>query len=1033
MRSIERWLRSALRQGLKLGAGMLVGLYLAAPVYAFTPAPVPLLSASAVPPNLMLLMDDSGSMNNIIWATGFNPNDASLPAIYKASCFITCSRGTAITADNVLLSSLSTSGCSGSSTYSFYRTSTTVYCLKLPDPVKNGNTYYTSKYLAYLVKGVGATATSRDYTSGSAAIPNTFRMGVAKSVATTLVTNNRAIRIGLASLNPSGLGDKIVRTVGDISTQSSFDALKASIAALNPDGGTPLAETYYEITRYFRGMKPYYSNASTYTSPIQYRCQKNYGVVVTDGLPSNDRDFPGNDPEDPDKLLPNWDRVNNDGPNAGGNADGDTLYLDDIAKFAYDIDMRKATSTPASDLAGKGWDTTAFQKQNMSTYTVGFTVSNQMLVDAADNDHGHGTYYQANDSDGLTDALNAALSDINAKAGSGGAGATNSSTLQEGTRFYQTLYDPKDWHGTIKAFPLSAATGAVGTSPSWSTDTTMAVGGVVPVLESLNTETNKVISLAYANFSVAQKAVLDRNLPTGLNGTDLINWTKGTNKAGLRVRTQLLGDIINSPLASAQPGDKTAADLVGDTTYTDYLVTKKAMISSLVVNANDGFVHVINAVNGGRRYGYMPSTVLPALSTVSDVDYGAGLHKFTVDGQVGVYDTQLVKSGTWQTVAVGGTGAGGRAYYALQLFDGSAGNVVKALWEIRAPDIAATSNPFNNLGYAYSRPAMARMADGTGIVVIGNGYGSNTGVASLFVLNAKDGSVLAEIPTPAIVTGETDNGLSSVRLQVNAQNVVQAAYAGDLKGRLWKFDMSSTSASGWTVAFGRKPLFTALGGANQPITALPLLADHPTNGKLVYFGTGKFNEIIDKQSTAQQSFYAIWDSVGGAGNYTQGSLQAQAIVSAGGKFFTTTRNEVDWTSKKGWFIPLVADNRQLGERVIYPAQISRGRIIFTSAAVDSSDPCESTGTGRLFELDAEKGKMLAYAVLDTNGDGIINDTDTISSGINFGAGLPNLAAIVSGPSNDTKYVPDSSGTISVLVEKGGEQSNSRRIMWRQIQ
>src|SRR3546814_8298125 len=53
--------------------GALLSLYLAAPAYAFTPSDSPLLSAAAVTPNVMLLIDDSGSMNNIIWASGFDP------------------------------------------------------------------------------------------------------------------------------------------------------------------------------------------------------------------------------------------------------------------------------------------------------------------------------------------------------------------------------------------------------------------------------------------------------------------------------------------------------------------------------------------------------------------------------------------------------------------------------------------------------------------------------------------------------------------------------------------------------------------------------------------------------------------------------------------------------------------------------------------------------------------------------------------------------------------------------------------------
>jgi type IV pilus assembly protein PilY1 len=238
---------------------------------------------------------------------------------------------------------------------------------------------------------------------------------------------------------------------------TNYNALISSINALGAVANTPLAETYYEITRYMRGMAPYYnSTPTTYTSPIQYRCQKNYGVVITDGLPTYDRTFPSNDPLGGSRL-PNWDGINNDGNNPNGDNEGDTLYLDDIAKFAFDIDMRST----GTDAAGKSWNAVDFPKQNMNTYTVGFTADNDMLSDAAS--YGQGRYYQATDSTGLNTALSSALSDITSKAGSGGAGVTSGTTLASGTSYFQTSYDPKDWRGTIKSFGFTSA-GAVNTS-----------------------------------------------------------------------------------------------------------------------------------------------------------------------------------------------------------------------------------------------------------------------------------------------------------------------------------------------------------------------------------------------------------------------------------------------------------------------------------------------------------------------------------------------------------------------------------------
>ncbi|MBL0796672.1 pilus assembly protein [Pseudomonas sp. B7] len=1030
MRSIERRFK-----WLSLLLGMLAGLYLAAPAYAFTPSDSPLLSAAAVPPNVMLMIDDSGSMNSIIYATGFDPTVDRTAARQCNAVIGLCLSSSAITGDTIFLSSLPTSGCSGGA-YAFYNNSLTPLCLKLPDPVGSGNTRYSADYISYVV-GLAINNGTRDFTTG--AIPNDYRINVARNVSTALVTSNRNLRMGLATFNPAtsnnpGNGGFIARSISDLSPVSgsvtqaqadtNYNALISSINGLSAVANTPLAETYYEITRYMRGMAPYYnSTPSTYTSPIQYRCQKNYGVVITDGLPTYDRTFPSNDPLGGSRL-PNWDGINNDGNNLNGDGEGDTLYLDDIAKFAFDIDMRSS----GTDAAGKSWNAVDFPRQNMNTYTVGFTASNDMLSDAAD--YGQGRYYQATDSAGLNAALSSALSDITSKAGSGGSGVASGTTLASGTSYFQTSYDPKDWRGTIKSFGFTSA-GAVNTSAVlWSTDTAIVPGATAPTYQSWNTLNNAAVTLAYGNLSPAQQTVLSQGLPTGISGIDLVEWSKGTNKTGLKVRSVLLGDIINSPLVLASPTEKTASDLAGDTTYSTYLTTKASnMNASLVVNANDGFVSVINSANGTRRYAYMPSSVLPSLRLIADPNYINGVsHKFLVDGQLGVFDAQFGTA--WKTLAIGGTGAGGKTFYGLQLFDASAGNIIRALWEVSAPATASTSNAFNDLGYAYARPEVARLADGRWAAFIANGYGSNSGVAALYVLDVRDGSLIKKI---VIDSTETTNGLSSVKLRVNSQNVVQAAYGGDLKGRLWKFDLSATSSDSWGVAFSGKPLFTTAGGATQPITAQPLLADNALGGKQIFVGTGKFNETADKTNKDLQAFYSVWDADGGSGQITVSSLQAQAITGvfsgSTGQFVTTSQNDTTYPAEKGWYLPLVYNNALTGERVINQASLVLGRIVFTTASVDTTDPCSSFGTGKLIELDAFSGKMLNYAVLDTNADGVVDSNDTISSGVVFTGGIPTLNAIVNGASR--KVVNDSSGGITTLVEKSG--GGSRRIMWRQIQ
>jgi type IV pilus assembly protein PilY1 len=297
-------------------------------------------------------------------------------------------------------------------------------------------------------------------------------------------------------------------------------------------------------------------------------------------------------------------------------------------------------------------------------------------------------------------------------------------------------------------------------------------------------------------------------------------------------------------------------------------------------------------------------------------------------------------------------------------------------------------------------------------------------VASLFVVDVSNGALIKEIA----VDTSGNNGLSSVKLRVNAQSVVQYAYGGDLKGQMWKFDFTGQTASTWKVGLGGSPLFTASGGANQPITAQPVVGNNPNGGKMVYFGTGKMLEAADKTTTATQAFYAVWDNDGTSANYRESDLVAQAITSSA-QFFTTTQNDVNYAAKKGFYLPLIYNNFATGERIIYAAVLAFGRVQFTTAIVDTTDPCSSSGSGRFGDLDALNGKMLSYPVLDTNGDGQINSADANSSGFLVSGGVPSIIRLNKANGNQA-IVTGGIANPQTDLELGGP--SDRRIMWRQI-
>ena len=74
----------------------------------------------------------------------------------------------------------------------------------------------------------------------------------------------------------------------------------------------------------------------------------------------------------------------------------------------------------------------------------------------------------------------------------------------------------------------------------------------------------------------------------------------------------------------------------------------------------------------------------------------------------------------------------------------------------------------------------------------------------------------------AIDTGVAgDNGLATPGLVLDSAGKVTTAYAGDLKGNVWKFNLNSSTASDWSVANSGLPFFkaTSAAGVAQPITA----------------------------------------------------------------------------------------------------------------------------------------------------------------------------------------------------------------------
>ena len=897
------------------------------------------------------------------------------------------------------------------------------------------------------------------------------RLEIAREATKTAIANNRHLRFGLFSFREPTLGDRgpggvLLVGAGSIAADSAegiarFDALNQALDGLNPDTQnmtrTPLAESWYEVSRYLRGMRAFYPQTQTesardaFVSPIEYRCQKNLGLIVTGGLPTYDDQFPDNLLDEPDGSnprlagsfnLPDWDGDNADQlPGAGPSTEGGIFYLDDIARFAYETDLRRG----ATDRAGRSWDDPQFPVQNLHTSILGFTLDDPRLGLVAS--AGNGRYFTASDRTQLHAQLQEALNDAaranSSATGSGGGAGSDSQQLAAGvSRYYQTGFDAADWSGSLRAYQLDT-TGQPDTL-LWSTDNTFTPGSPAGDFQTWRKAESGVAagavtldSSSWAALAPMQQQQLETEAQrAGLTGSGLgqrlLNWVKGSADADLRIRRHLLGDIIHSaPVLvgaghHAHPGHQ-------DRDYEAYQQQRlSSMVEAILVGANDGFLRMFDTL-GQHLYSYLPAAVHSGLGDRARPDYsGAKQHRSGVDGRITVADVRLGHQ--WSTLAAAGLGAGGKGLFVVRLFDAAAGNAARGvLWEADADQLDA-------LGHVYTQPVIARL-DGIPVLITGNGYGSTAQHAALLIFDLRSGALLKQLDVSDKPGAGRANGLSAPVLQFDANGEPQAAFAGDLHGQLWKFELAGSSGS-WQVAYAGQPLFTAAAG--QSITVQPSLHPNMTgDADLLLFGTGKLLEAGDLTDTRVQAFYAVLDAPSlSPGGLTPASLQQQRMSTSldpvsGHKVRTLEATPVDWSSRSGWYLSL---DEVPGERVTRAAVIQHSRVMFTTGYIhtENSDPCVTHAGGWLMSVTLASGGMPAGAVLDTNGDSRVDQDDVSAAGLELSVGLPGEFSVMG--RDEPGQLPGCSaevylvqGSEDLAVLSGQPECQFSRIMWRQLQ
>ena len=924
MNSTSPW-ANHIRRGLPL-------LLLAVPLGAialpvFTLANYPLFLAPSVKPNVMIIFDNSESMDGTMSGKVISGDDPTTRGNI-ARGVLTSVLQTYRSSFNWGLSTFATTGITLYNTHAYYvgDATTMVYtndcvsgisatnaglrCIPNPDSGVNGlgfitysqsgddadvnDVLYSGSTMAAMY-GVGASGTSY-YVRGAPRAAGTgwalsnFPVAGPFGGGAIPFSPTDAGWLPQAATMPRqvwvkrgwGYGDyitgagKIVETVQPDSNAHFNNLLTLLGSETNTSSGeiknnafyTPLAGSLQTVKNYF--------NNSTGLTPITQTCQRNFVVMATDGNPTGKTDGTQYNPSQ-------W--VNTDSP-LGSNTNWT------YGQAEQDV-FTQLTALRTTTYAGKAYD--------IQTYVIGMgdTVANPSSIASlnqmANLGGGYSTAFLGSNPAALTTAFQSIVGDIQAKTSAASSVALNSGSWNNGSALYQAKFSSADWSGNLVSYAV-AASGVVSSVPTWQS------GAQV---KNQNWDTGRKIltykpSAAAGAHGIAFRwpavpasptaTELDTSQVTALNlnatasndgyGSWRLSYLRGDATkeprncmsppcAAPQFRNRNitpLGDIVNSSPYYVGVPNFGYYDDMESAPYSSFVATNRTRTPMIYAGANDGMLHGFNANTGDETLAYVPSTLYSGLSQLTDLNYS---HRYFVDGSPTVGD--VFYAGQWHSLLVAGLRAGGKGLFALDVTnpaifsESNASTIVR--WEFQDPD----------MGYVYGQPLLVKTNNGRWSVIVSGGYnhGNATGHAFLFVIDAETGALVKKIDTGA-GTSASPNGLSpAAAIDTNGDNIADVVYAGDLNGNLWKFDLTSSSPAAWVPGNGGLPLFTA--SAGQSITARPDVTKFPGGGYLISFGTGRYLASGDTTDTTAQTGYGIRDTLVN-GTVTLSQLQQQTIL-----------------------------------------------------------------------------------------------------------------------------------------------------------
>ena len=880
-----------------------------------------------------------------------------------------------------------------------------------------GYVFYSGNYINWLKNGSTITQT---------------RLQIVQQVATQTINSlavDDAVNVGLmqysnntnngCSNTLTSEGGMVLRQVGPVAANQA--TLVADIAAMNADGCTPLSETLYEAYLYLSGNNVSYGinsrksptvpfpsvmssrmpapDTGKYQSPLTVSCQRNFIVYLTDGLPTADNSADAR----VQTLI---------GHACSGTGDG--KCLDDLAHYMYTNDIRPSL----------------INSQTVTTYTIGFDLqgadaAGKPLLQATASGAG-GVFYEVKDTATLSTVLTSITRDILAFNTSFTAPAVSVNAFnrtQNLNDLYVTVFRPSEtysWDGNIKKYSLDP-TGVIvdvndvpavevttgffkTTSRSYWSDSIdgdrVDLGGAAyeltatPANRKVYSDINTALALTAAGNQVVTTNAAITTAVLGLAAAEapgkdnLINWMRGqdisdANGDGATTDARLaMGDPMNGRPATVIYGGTVANPNPNDGVV--YAVT------------NEGYLHAIDTVDGHELWAFMPQQLLVRArdlyvnDAITDREYG-------LDGNIRVIRNEVngngvIESGLGERVLIYfGMRRGGADYFGLDVTDR---NVPTLLFRI-GPNEAGAKR-LTGAGQSWSTPAVAQVSV-TGaspaqntlkqVLVFGGGYDTvqdNGAYATdaaghqIFMVDAISGNVLwyANVNTDAsadLRLASMIHGIpGDIRVfDLTGDGFADRMYAGDMGGRVWRFDINNGQTRANLVTGG---VFASLGNAHlgtHPVTTTRRFYNAPDVAFLSSGGRTWLNIAIGSgyrghplNIDTQERLYSLRDHQPFA-RLTQAQYNTATVITEADVNLIDITNTIAPTippGASGWRLDL---RRPLagftGEKSLAEARTIESMIQFTTYEPNSDSTTASAscapgvGTNRLYTISAYTG------------------------------------------------------------------------------